>query len=109
MLRGRAEGNPSYENKLPANTAAFSANLDLYGSWAEEKYIADVASLTQTTPADWLEADTILENFITSSGNEHVRAICQILYSWLQRQMKLIEGLYAFPIGGMVPLDEILD
>jgi hypothetical protein len=99
----------SYANALKHGTARYIANLDRFGAWAEESYIADVAALTGATVGRWDEADEALGRFVAHAGPEHDRAIIELLNRWVLRQEVMLGGLDTMGEGRMMPLAELLD
>lgn len=98
-----------YANKLKHLTARFAKNLDDHGAWAEESYIADVATLTGERPGSWPEADEALLRFLPQAGPQHDRPIIELINRWALRQVQLIEGLDAMGGGRVMPVGELLD
>lgn len=98
-----------YDRQLNDSTSRFVDNIDSMGDWSEAGYIADVAALTGTRPGGWREADEAFGRFAEQAGPEHDRPIVEMLHRWVHRQLRLIEGLYAFPFSKMTPIDELLD
>lgn len=47
--------------------------------------------------------------FIEQAGTDQDERIVDVIHRWVLRQKSLIEGLYAMPIGQVMPIDELLD
>lgn len=106
---GPGQGRDDYHHQLNDKLCRFAGNLDSMAAWAEAAYIKDVAALTDSTPGDWKDADKLFLMFIEQAGTDQDERIVDVIHRWVLRQKSLIEGLYAMPIGQVMPIDELLD
>lgn len=65
----------------------------------EDAYVAEVASLTGRTAANWLEADRALEEFVLAAGPERDEELIRLFHKWAVTQARvLLPGLAHMPM-----------
>lgn len=76
----------------------FARRMDAFHD-VEAEYLRDVERITGKPARDWLEADTVLEEFVLAAGPEHDDELIRLFHRWAVNQAKtLLPGLAHMPM-----------
>lgn len=81
-----------WQRGIVASIADYLVNQQHYSGWAEQADLDDSAAILGYRPANLIEADRALVDFIKSAGPEHDKALIPMLYRKMLRQCLIIAG-----------------
>jgi hypothetical protein len=101
---------PDWQRNVLASIPHYLKNRGHYRQWCEAADIAETAALTDTNPANVMEADSDLIHFITAVGIEQDAALTRLFHRRFLRQCLIIAGADPAPDHiALAKMEPILD
>lgn len=90
LVRDLVTSNDRYDIDVALRTAQFLREVDHSGARLEDQDLDEAGEILGKRPADWREADRMLETFVLAAGPEHDAALTRFFYRRTLRQEALL-------------------